>query len=136
MIDYCLTFGEQYVSYIQDENKFNNIYKLYRNKEGMGQRLLTATEKVWIVGQGLKIYSFVVTTMNLVFSKIYKRGLLCEGSVTLSKHATHYSTRSGIITDNPPLRWLPTICHPGMDWAALWVLALWTFTSTHFCYKY
>ena len=43
-----LTFSEQYFNYIQDQNKVNNIYKLY----GMGQpgqRLLTATEKVWRV---------------------------------------------------------------------------------------
>jgi hypothetical protein len=25
IIDYCLKFNEQYVSYIQDENKFNDI---------------------------------------------------------------------------------------------------------------
>jgi hypothetical protein len=25
IIDYCLKFSEQYVSYIQDENKFNDI---------------------------------------------------------------------------------------------------------------
>ena len=54
MIDYGLTSSEQYFSYIQDENKFDNISKLYRSyiiemREGWGQpssRLLTATEKV------------------------------------------------------------------------------------------
>ena len=42
---------EQYFSYIQDENKLNNIQKLhvYRNEEGMvqpGQQILTATDKI------------------------------------------------------------------------------------------
>ena len=83
----------------------------------MGQRLLTATEKVWIVGQGLQIYSFVVTTMNLVFSEIYKRGLLCEGSVALSKHATHYSTQSGFLHYNrqPPIEMTPHYLPSGYE---------------------
>jgi hypothetical protein len=25
LIDYCLTYSEQYFSYIQDENKFDNL---------------------------------------------------------------------------------------------------------------
>ena len=40
LIDYCLTFSEQYFSYmyIQDENKFNNIYINYiEMREGMSQ---------------------------------------------------------------------------------------------------
>jgi len=33
----------------------------------MGQRLLTATEKVWKVGPGRNILSFVEATMHLLF---------------------------------------------------------------------
>ena len=33
----------------------------------MGQRLLTATEKVWKVGPGQNILSFVEATMHLLF---------------------------------------------------------------------
>ena len=31
-IDYCLTSSEQYFSYIQDENRSNNIWQLYINE--------------------------------------------------------------------------------------------------------
>ena len=32
LIDYCLTSSVQYYRYIQDENKFNSVYKLSRNE--------------------------------------------------------------------------------------------------------
>jgi len=47
--------SEQHFSCIQDENKFNNIYKLYRNEGKMGQPgqcLLIVTGKVKGVGHG------------------------------------------------------------------------------------
>jgi hypothetical protein len=34
-IDYCLTPCEKYSSYFQDENNFNNKYKLLRNEGWM-----------------------------------------------------------------------------------------------------
>ena len=47
--------------------------------EGMGQpgqRLMTATEKVWRVGQGRKIYSLLKRLQcAYFFFEIYKRGL-------------------------------------------------------------
>jgi hypothetical protein len=51
LIDWLLLNIQQavylYFSYIQDENKFNNIYKNYTE---MCQQLLTATEKESCVG--------------------------------------------------------------------------------------
>ena len=39
--------------------------------------------------------SFVVATMCLLFFETYKRGILCAGSVALSRTVTHYGPRSG-----------------------------------------
>jgi ABC-type tungstate transport system permease subunit len=51
LIDYCLTSSKQYFSYIQYDNKINNNKKNYVEMgEGMGQWLLTASEKVLRVG--------------------------------------------------------------------------------------
>jgi len=54
LIDYCWDSSKQYFRHIQDENKFNKIYKLDRNeRRDVGQqrqRLLTAIDKVWRAG--------------------------------------------------------------------------------------
>jgi len=59
LIDYCLTFGEQYFSYIQDENKLINICKLYvamRDEMGQtGQRRLTPLKKYGELGTDKKV---------------------------------------------------------------------------------
>ena len=36
LIDLCLTSNEHYFWYIPDDNKFNNIYKLFRNEGSDG----------------------------------------------------------------------------------------------------
>ena len=44
--NYCLASIDQYYSYIQDQNKFNNIYKNCINEGKYGSsRSTTATEK-------------------------------------------------------------------------------------------
>ena len=49
----------------------------------MGQRLLTANDKVQRVGQERNIQSLAAVTIHLLFFKIYKRGIKCAGSVAL-----------------------------------------------------
>ena len=63
------------------------IYKNYiEMREGMDQRLLTATEKNGELDVNKKMESFVGATMHLLFFQIYLRGRWCAGSVTLSTH--------------------------------------------------
>ena len=45
----CLSVNGKDVLHFQDENKFNNIWKMYTNDGEMRKRLLTATVKVWRV---------------------------------------------------------------------------------------
>jgi uncharacterized membrane protein YobD (UPF0266 family) len=49
LVDYGLTSSEKYFNYIQEGNKFSNIWILYKNESAMGQpeqRLLSVTGKV------------------------------------------------------------------------------------------
>ena len=47
LIDNDLMSSEQYFSYIQDENKFNIIYKLYRNEGRDGLTGATTFDCHW-----------------------------------------------------------------------------------------
>ena len=59
LIGYCLAPSEHYFSFIQD-------YVEMREGLGLpGKQFLTVTDKVWRVGQGRKIESFVVATNTL-----------------------------------------------------------------------
>jgi hypothetical protein len=60
-----------------------------------GQRLSTATDKVWRVEKGRQYSLLLLLQYDNSFSKYAKRGLWCARSVTLSKHVTHYSLQSG-----------------------------------------
>jgi hypothetical protein len=79
LIDYCLTFSEQYFNYIQDEKKFNNIYKKYiETTEGWVKRVndFWLPLKSWI---GTKILSFVAAPMRLLFFlNLQKMSLTCR----------------------------------------------------------
>lgn len=65
---------------IVGENKFSEIWKIYRNERGlekMGQWLLTTTGKLkyWELGRDEKNELFVASTMGLFFFEIYIIGL-------------------------------------------------------------
>ena len=90
-----LTSSEQYFSYIQDENMFNNIHKLCRNegiKVSTRQRLLTVTEKEL---QGGKIQSIAAATMLLLFFKIYTKEVFRVEGMWHPKNVANYGPRSG-----------------------------------------
>ena len=42
----CLTTSGRYFKHIQDENKFNNIYKIYRGKSNQTSGSTTANDKI------------------------------------------------------------------------------------------
>ena len=65
MIDHCLTSSEQYFSYIQDENKFNNILKLYRNQGRDVSILSTAFGCYW-----KSMVNWVGTNKLVIFSAL------------------------------------------------------------------
>ena len=69
-----------------------------RSDGPLGQWLLTGSiiEKVWGVGVGRNIVSFVAATMHLlIFLEIYKRGLYHSWSAALSKQVIHYDLPFG-----------------------------------------
>ena len=110
----CLTPCDKYFIHIQEENKFNNIYKLYRNKGMMGQPRETTVDchlksmEIWIgtkiltyswvgttiltyswVGTKILTYSWVGTKiLTYSFSKSTKLSLTCSGR---DEHITHYA---------------------------------------------
>jgi len=100
----CLTPSDNYFIHIQEENKFNNIYKLYRNKGMMGQPRETTVDchlksmEIWIgtkiltyswVGTKILTYSWVGTKiLTYSFSKSTKLSLTCSGR---DEHITHYA---------------------------------------------
>jgi hypothetical protein len=57
--------------HFQDENKFNNVWTMYKNDVEMGKRLLTSTVKVWIVWQGRQMLPFVAATTSKLVLEIY-----------------------------------------------------------------
>ena len=81
MIEHCLTIREQHFNYIQDENKFNNIWKLhctYRNEGRDGSIESRIVDCHWQRSIGSRIVdchwqsmeSWLVMT-NLVFCSNY-----------------------------------------------------------------
>ena len=99
---------------MQDENKFNNIQKLYRNEEGTGhpgQRCLTATGYMWMFEQGRTIQSSAAATARYSFTKATKRVLQrVQGALhspnTLPTMVCDQAFRILPITDNSPPRGL------------------------------
>ena len=60
--------------------------------EGMGHQILTATEKVWRVGQGQNNQSFVVAIIGLLFLKSTKAVFSVKGSWHSPNTLLTYST--------------------------------------------
>jgi hypothetical protein len=99
LIDYDLTSSDQYFTYIQDENRFNNISIQFnilmeiaqyiqltlkpfygRNEGEDGSTTFHChCRTVWRVGYERTTLSFVAATMRLLFFEIYKRGLRVQG---------------------------------------------------------
>ena len=125
LIEYYLTFSEQHFSYMYDENKFS-INELYRNEGRNEQKKMESCE-----GRTHLVFCSGCNA-PILFFEIYKRGLKRIGSVAFSKHVTHYGPRSDFPYNN-----MTTPYHregspyPGTRWAAMWVWALCTFTSSY-----
>jgi hypothetical protein len=99
LIDYDLTSSDQYFTYIQDENRFNNISiqfnilmeiaqyiqltlkPIYGRNEGEdgSTTFHCHCRTIWRVGYERTTLSFVAATMRLLFFEIYKRGLRVQG---------------------------------------------------------
>ena len=57
--------------HFQDENKFNNVWAMYKNDVEMGKRPLTTTVKVWRVWQGRQMLPVVAATTSKLVLEIY-----------------------------------------------------------------
>ena len=86
MIEHCLTIREQHFNYIQDENKFNNIWKLhctYRNegRDGsIGSRIVDChwqSMESWLVMTNL-VFCSNYNVPTLFSRNIWKRSLMCH----------------------------------------------------------
>ena len=70
-IDCWLFSSQRYVMHFQNENKFNNVWTMYKNDGEMGKRLLTANVKAWRVWQGRQMLPFVAATTSNLVLEIY-----------------------------------------------------------------
>jgi hypothetical protein len=79
------TSSEQYFSYIQDENRFNNIKNLYRNEGMDGSTASTTFDCYWKSMESLIDKKNVVFCSSIITYSFYIRGFYHAGSVVLSK---------------------------------------------------
>ena len=121
LIDYCLTSSEQYFSYVQDENEFNNILNS-DNKEGVIGHCENMESCI-----RTKCLAYCSSYSLLNLQEVFKVHGVLHFPNTLPNMVHGQVFR---IVNWDPRRRAPPIHHHGTHWTALWIWALLTFTGT------